>query len=79
MKVSKKSMQLSGLLLWRFGLFLAAATALYRTSKFLLQFVDLPTQIEIGIGLAFSGAVLFLASLIIERVHDARAEGDLLQ
>ena len=75
--LSKKSTQLAGLILWRFGLALAGATALYRTSKLLLQFIDLPLQLEIGIGLIFSGAVLFLASMIIERIADLRQEGDL--
>ena len=58
---------------------LAAATGLYRASRFLLQFVDLPLQIETGLGLIFSGIVVFAASLILERIADARAEGDLSQ
>ena len=78
-KKSQKGIQIAGFLLWRFGLLLAGATALYRISKFLLRFIDLPIQLEIGIGLVFSGAVLFMLSLIMERVVDLRTEGDLRQ
>ncbi len=67
--------QLVGLLLWRFGLALATAASLHQTSKFLLSYIDLPLQLEIGIGLIFSGAVIFMASLVMERVVDARNEG----
>lgn len=77
--LSKRGAQLAGLLLWRFGLALAGATALYRTTRFLLQFIDLPLQLEIGIGLAFCGAVLFMVSMVMERVVDFRGEGDLSQ
>lgn len=77
--LTKKSTQLIGLFLWRFGLLLASATGLYRVTKFLMQFVDLPIQLEIGIGLVISGAVLFAASLIMERIVDLRSEGDLRQ
>ena len=75
--LSKKSTQLAGLILWRFGLMLAGATALYRTAKFLMTFVDLPLQLEIGIGFLICGAFLFLLSLVMERIVDLRSEGDL--
>ncbi len=75
----KRGSQLAGLLLWRFGLLLAGSVGLYRTSKFLLQFIDLPLQVEIGLGLIFSGAVLFMVSLVMERIEDARREGDLTE
>ena len=74
---SKKSTQLAGLLLWRFGLLLAGATALYRTAKFVMTFVELPLQLEIGIGFLLCGAILFLLSLVMERIVDMRSEGDL--
>jgi hypothetical protein len=74
---TKKSTQLAGLLLWRFGLMLAGATALYRTTKFLMTFVDLPLQLEIGIGLLICGAFLFATSIVMERIVDLRSEGDL--
>lgn len=74
---TKKSTQLAGLLLWRFGLLLAGATGLYRATEFLMQFVDLPTQLEIGIGFVVCGAFLFAVSLVMERIVDMRSEGDL--
>lgn len=73
---SKESTQLSGLLLWRFGILLASATAIYRTAKFLLRYVDLPLQLEIGIGLMFAGAVFFMASVLMEQLADGRREPD---
>ena len=78
-KADTKSIQLAGLLLWRFGMLLAGATALYRISKLILQFIDLPIQIEIGIGLIFSGIVVFATSLILERIQDSRTEGALTE
>ena len=72
--LSNESTQLSGLLLWRFGLLLASATAIYRTAKFLLKFIDLPLQLEVGIGLIFSGAVFFMASVLMEQISDGRRE-----
>lgn len=77
--LTKKSTQLVGLLLWRFGLLLASATGLYRVTKFLMRFVDLPAQLEIGIGLVVCGAFLFAVSLVMERIVDMRSEGDLGQ
>ena len=72
--LSKETTQLAGLLLWRFGLLLASATAIYRVAKFLLQFIDLPTQLEIGIGLVFAGAVFFMASVLMEQLNDRDQE-----
>jgi len=72
-----RRIQLIGLLLWRGGLLVAAATALFETSRLLLRFVDLPVQLEIGFGLGAAGAVLVIASFVLERIQDHRAEGDL--
>lgn len=71
------AIQFSGLLLWRFGLLLAASTGIYRTLKLIFEHVDFPIQLEIGLGLMIAGAIFFFASLIVERTHEARAEGDL--
>ena len=70
--LSNESTQLSGLLLWRFGLLLASATAIYRTTKFLLKFIDLPIQLEVGVGFLFAGAVFFVASVIMEQISDGK-------
>lgn len=69
--------RLVGLVMWRAGLLLAASSALYNTIKFALRFIDLPTQLEIGIGLIASGCVFVVSSFIMERVIDYRGEGDL--
>jgi hypothetical protein len=76
---TKQSTQLVGLLLWRFGLLLASAAGLYRVTKFLMQFVELPKQLEIGIGLMICGAFLFAVSMVMERIVDSRSEGHLGQ
>lgn len=73
----KQSLQLVGLLLWRAGLLLAASSGLYHTIEFGLRFIDLPRQLEIGLGLVVAGAVLVLGSFVMERFVDYRAEGDL--
>ena len=82
-KLSKEQnltgIQLAGMILWRFGLLLAGGTALYNTLKFAMQFVELPLQLEIGIGFVLAGGILFALSLIVERLVDYRAEGDLSQ
>lgn len=75
--VSKRSVQLAGLLLWRFGLLVAGATALYRTTRFFMKFIDLPLQLELGASLVASGFVLVIVSLVMERIVDSRSEGDL--
>lgn len=72
--LSKQTTQLAGLLLWRFGLLIAGATGVYRTAKFLLQFIDLPMQLEVGIGLVFSGAVFFMASVLMEQLSDEQGK-----
>ena len=76
-KDKHSGLQLAGLFLWRFGLLLAGATALYNAIEFILRFVDFPLQIEIGVGLALAGVVCVAISFIIERIRDYRAEGDL--
>ena len=73
---SQQPIQLTGLLLWRFGLLLAGATAVYRTAKFLLRFIDLPVQLEIGVGLVFAGVVFFMASILMEQVSDERRKAN---
>ena len=77
--LSKKSTQMAGLLMWRAGLLLAGGAGLYRTSKFLMQFIDLPMQLEVGISLILCGAVVFMVALIAERFLDMRSEGNLTE
>jgi hypothetical protein len=64
-----------GLVLWRGGLLLVAAVLLYESTSWLLQFIDLPVQLGVGLALVATGVLLVLISLIAERVRDYRAEG----
>jgi hypothetical protein len=65
-----------GALLWRGGTLLAAVAALFESTRWLLRLVDVPTQLELGLGLLLSGFVLVLVSLIVERIADYRAESE---
>ncbi len=66
--------QLLGFVLWRSGLLLVAGYSTLRIARFALQYMDLPAQINLGLGLTIGGAVLVMGSLVAERVVDARAE-----
>lgn len=70
-----KPIHLVGLLLWRGGVLIISAAVLYEVAHLLLRFIDIPVQLEVGLCLAIAGAVLVLASLIIERICDSRKEG----
>jgi hypothetical protein len=72
-------MHLVGLMLWRGGLLLAGGWSVYETLSFALRYFDLPTQLEVGIGLVLTGALFVMVSLVLERIEDARSEGDLRQ
>ena len=76
-KIRMRRIHVVGLLLWRGGLVLAAAVALFEAARWLLRFADLPAQLEIGSGLVLAGLVLVLLSLVIERARDYRMEGHL--
>jgi len=65
-----------GLLLWRGGLLLAGGWVAFETARFALRWFDVPVPLEIGGGLILAGFVLVLLSLLLERVRDARREGD---
>ncbi len=66
-----------GLLLWRGGLLLVGAVAVYEIMRWLLRYLDLPAQLEVGVGLVLTGLALVLVSLILERVRDYRGEAHL--
>ena len=65
------------MVLWRGELLLAAAWAFYEGATWFLRLVEVPRQIEAGLGLVLAGLALVLVSLVLERIRDARAEGDL--
>ncbi len=66
-----------GLVLWRGGLLLVAAVLLYESMRWVLQFIDLPVQLGVGIALVAAGVLLVVISLIAERVRDYRIEGEI--
>ena len=76
-KPRTRGVQLVGLLLWRFGLLLAASSGVYNLIKLVMRFVDFPLQIEIGIGLILAGMIFVAGSFLFERLADYRREGDL--
>ena len=51
-----------------------AAYVCFVAARAVLAFVDIPLQLEIGLGLALSGLALVFTSLIMERIKDARGE-----
>jgi hypothetical protein len=72
-----KRTQLIGVLLWRGGLLLAVGGGVFESLRWLVRHSDLPSQLEVGFGLFVTGGVLFVASLLAERVGDWRSEEDL--
>jgi len=71
-------LRLAGLILWRSGLLLVGAYSFFRVARLALRFVELPRELEVGVGLVLAGAALVVVSLIWERVQDSKTEGDLL-
>lgn len=53
---------------------LVASYSFFRTARLVLEHLDLPTQLEVGFGLALSGAAMVMLSLVVERMRDAREE-----
>lgn len=68
--------QTIGFLLWRTGLLILGSYALWRGSNWVLRYVDLPPELEVGLGLVATGCGLVLGSLIAERMTDVRGEPD---
>jgi hypothetical protein len=69
--------QLMGLLLWRAGLILVSVWALVEAADWFLLFFDLPPQLQVGLAFVIAGGALVAISVILERIRDARGEGDL--
>jgi len=66
--------QLIGLFMWRSGLLLAGSYTSFRIARLALAYLDVPLELEIGLGLVLAGCILVAVSLIVERVRDARDE-----
>jgi len=69
-----------GYVLWRGGLYFTGAYTAYLGSRWILDAlleVGIPAQIVTGIALMLGGFIMIIASLVVERVEDAKLEGDL--
>jgi hypothetical protein len=66
-----------GALLWRAGVLTVVVAGSYESARLALRFVDVPAQVELGLGLLISGFGLVMASLLVERIRDYQAESDL--
>lgn len=66
--------QMVGFLCWRAGLLLVSGYGFFRVARLFVAYVDLPTQLEVGLALTLAGAAMVMASLVAERIHDTRAE-----
>lgn len=67
-----KTIHVVGLMLWRGGILLVGGYVLYLMLRFVLRIVD--PVLEIGTALVISGLLMVLASVIGERVADAKRE-----
>lgn len=63
-------LQVTGYLVWRAGLLIAAIGSLYWISDWLLAFWALPAMLRAGAALFVVGFVLLMASLVLERIQD---------
>ncbi len=74
-----KKIQLIGIFLWRGGLAFAAMAGLYYSAWWVLThyFQLIPTTIKVGLAVGLAGLILFTLSFVLERISDAREEGDL--
>ncbi len=69
-----KPAQLIGFILWRLGILILASYAVFRGVDLALAALDLPTQLDVGLGLTLTGGGLVVISLIMERYRDNRIE-----
>lgn len=65
------------MMMWRGGLLVVAVAAAVELVRTVMRYYQLPLQIEIGTSLVGGGLLLIVLSMILERVSDAREEGDL--
>lgn len=69
---------MAGVVMWRGGLVFAAAYTFYWGSWRLIQLLDWPEQVTVGLAIALAGLALVMISLILERMRAAQMEGNLL-
>lgn len=66
-----------GAFLWRGGAVVAVLAGLVESARWVLRLIEVPRELQLGLGLLMSGFFLLVASLIAERIKDYRAESDL--
>ena len=72
---------LIGFYMWRGGLIFCACYGFYLGAEQAIRValeVGVPVQVIVGVSFLVVGFLILVASLIVERVIDARAEGSLL-
>lgn len=65
--------------MWRGGLLVGGIAAAVELVRAVLKYYKLPLQLELGCAMIGAGILFVLASMILERMRDVRAEGDLTQ
>lgn len=69
-----RPMTLVGLILWRGGLGLAGGYGAFRLARWVIRYVDLPLQLEVGAALVVAGGLLIFGTVVAERLMDLEAE-----
>jgi len=67
-----KKTHFAGLALWRGGVLLAVGYVAYQTLRVILTITD--TRLELAITILLTGVLFVFASVVGERIEDARAE-----
>ena len=70
-----KRSHLVGVILWRGGILLILTYVAYMARRTALALAD--PQLEFAVAIGLTGVLLIFVSLIMERVADAAAEGEL--
>ncbi len=67
-----KNTHFAGLILWRGGVVLVGGYLAYQALRALLSFTD--PRLELAIAVLMTGVLFVFASVLAERIRDARAE-----
>lgn len=69
-----RTIHVIGLILWRGRLLLAGGALVYQAARLVLRFIEVPVALELGLALGIAGFLFVMASLVAERIQDARRE-----
>jgi hypothetical protein len=67
-----KKSHIAGLVLWRGGIILAVGYLAYQALRVVLTITDV--QLELAIAILLTGVLFVFASVVGERIEDARSE-----